>query len=129
MVGVHNVYAIKLKRDIPRLYSVHCIVHREALASSDAFKRIKQLGFIERLANQMYSWIGMYALRNGELQGLLKLMDMEKMKLLHIHLVRWLSMGQVMMCFAEVLPALLTLFWYVCVYYKSYCIFLFYVFL
>ena len=55
----------------------------------------------------------MSSLQNGELQGLLKIMDMEKVKLLHVHSVRWLSMGQVMTCFANILPALLTLFRYV----------------
>jgi hypothetical protein len=37
MVGVHNNFAMKLKRDIPGLFRVHYIAHREALASSDAF--------------------------------------------------------------------------------------------
>jgi hypothetical protein len=41
MLGVHNDFATKLKRDIPGLFSVHCIAHREALATSDAFKKIK----------------------------------------------------------------------------------------
>lgn len=113
MLGVHNGFAAKLKRDVPGLFSVHCIAHREALAASDAFKKIKQLGFLERLANRIYGWIGMSSLRNGELQGLLKIMDMEKVKLLHVHSVRWLSMGQVMTRFADILPALLTLFRYV----------------
>ena len=55
----------------------------------------------------------MSSLRNGELQGLLKIMDMKKVKLLHVHNVRWLSMEQVMTRFADILPALLTLFKYV----------------
>jgi hypothetical protein len=50
---------------------------------------------------------------DGELQGLLKIMDMEKVKLLHVHSVRWLSMGQVMTRFAYILPILLTLFRFV----------------
>ena len=52
----------------------------------------------------------MSSLRNEELQGLLKIMDMEKVKLLHVHSVRWLNMEQVMTRFADILPALLTLF-------------------
>ena len=63
----------------------------------------------------MYGWVGMSSLRNGELQGLLKIMDLEKVKLLHVHSVRWLSVGQVMMRFADILSALLTLFRYVCI--------------
>ena len=40
MLGVHNGFAAKLKRDVPELFSVHCIAYREALAASDAFKKI-----------------------------------------------------------------------------------------
>ena len=67
MLGVHNGFAAKLKRDIAGLFSVHCITHREALAASNAFKRTKQLAFLERLANRVYGWVGMSSLRNGEL--------------------------------------------------------------
>ena len=37
MLGVHNGFATKLKRDITGLFSIHCIAHWEALAASDAF--------------------------------------------------------------------------------------------
>ena len=40
MLGVHNDFEIKLKRDIAGLFSVHCIAHWEALATSDAFKKL-----------------------------------------------------------------------------------------
>ena len=59
ILGVHNGFVPKLKRNIPRLFIIHCIIHCEALATSDAFKKIKQLGFLHRLANRIYNWIGM----------------------------------------------------------------------
>ena len=80
-------------------------------------KKTKQLAFLERLANRVYGWVGMSSFRNGELQGLLKIMDLEKVKLLHVHSVRWLSVEQVMMRFANILPGLLTLFRYVCIFF------------
>ena len=55
----------------------------------------------------------MALLRNEELQGLVKIMDMEKVKVLHVHSIRWLSMGQVMMRLADILSVFLTLFSYV----------------
>jgi hypothetical protein len=106
-------FSAKLKRDVHGLFSIHSIAYRKALAASDAFKKTKQLGFLERLANRVYGWVGMSSLRNGELQGLLKIMDMEKVKPLHVHSVRWLNIGQVITRFADILPAILTLFWYV----------------
>ena len=41
MLGVHDGLVAKLKIDILRLFSIHYIVHREALAASYAFKKIK----------------------------------------------------------------------------------------
>ena len=55
----------------------------------------------------------MALLRNEELQGLVKIMDMEKVKVLDVHSIRWLSMGQIMMRLADILPVFLTLFSYV----------------
>ena len=63
MLGMHNGFAAKLKIDVTGLFNVHCITHREALAASDAFKKIKQLGSLERLANRVYSWVGMSSLQ------------------------------------------------------------------
>ena len=65
MLGMDNDFAAKLKRDVPGLFSLHCIAYREALAASDAFKKIKQLGFLEMLANKVYGWVGMFSLQNG----------------------------------------------------------------
>ena len=55
----------------------------------------------------------MSSFQNGELQGLLKIIDLEKVKLLHVYIIKWLSLGQVMMRFIDILLALLTLFRYV----------------
>ena len=57
MLSVHNDFVAKFKRDVPGLFSVHYIAHREALAASDGFKKIKQLDFFERLANKVYGWV------------------------------------------------------------------------
>ena len=36
MVSVHKGFVTKLKREVLHLFRIHCIVHREALASKDA---------------------------------------------------------------------------------------------
>ena len=53
MLGVYSFVA-KLKRDVLGLFSIHCIAYHEALATSNAFKKIKQLGFLGRLKNKVY---------------------------------------------------------------------------
>ena len=63
MLDVHNGFAAKLQRNVPGLFCVHYIVHRKALAVSDVLKKIKQLGFLKRLANIVYGWVGMSSLQ------------------------------------------------------------------
>ena len=43
MVGNENGFVVFLKKDVPNLIGVHCIAHREALATSDASKSILEL--------------------------------------------------------------------------------------
>jgi hypothetical protein len=40
MVGCENGFVTLLKNDLPNLIGTHCIAHREALAASDASKKI-----------------------------------------------------------------------------------------
>ena len=67
MKSEHNGFATKFKRDIPQLFSIHCIAHCDTLAISDTFKKIKQSAFLKKLANRVYDWIGMSSFQNGEL--------------------------------------------------------------
>jgi hypothetical protein len=43
MVGNEIGFITFLKNDIPNLVGIHCIVHHEALAASNALKQIHEL--------------------------------------------------------------------------------------
>ena len=90
MVGVHEGFTTKLKREVLHLFRTHCIAPREALASKDAVEAITPLTSLEKLSNRLHEWIGKSFLRNKVLQGLLSIMEIGRLKILHIHNVRWL---------------------------------------
>ena len=110
MVGVHEGFATKLKREVLHLFRTHCIAHREALASKDAVEAISPMASLEKLSNRIHGWIGKSFLRNEALQSLLTIMEIGRLKVLHIHNVWWLSMGQVMERMASIMPAILSVF-------------------
>ena len=107
IVGVHEGFATKLKREVLHLFITHCIAHREALASKDAVEAISPMASLEKLLNRLYGWIGKPFLRNEALQSLLTVMEIGRLKVLHVHNVRWLSMGQVMEQMASIMPPIL----------------------
>ena len=95
MVGSENGFVTFLKNDLPNLIVTHCIAHREALAASDASKKILEFLFVEKSANKVYSWVGNSTKRNNELIYLLEIMELESLQFLQIHGIRWLSRVQV----------------------------------
>jgi hypothetical protein len=109
MVGNENGFITFLKKDVPNLVGVHCIAHREALAASDASKKIPELLFVEKLANKVYSWVQNSTKRNSQLIALQELMQLETLQALQIHGVRWLSRGQVIERLVVLMPPILTL--------------------
>ena len=64
MVGVHEGFATKLKREILHLFKTHCIALREALASKDAVEAITPPTLLEKLFKRLHGWIGKYFLKN-----------------------------------------------------------------
>ena len=108
MVGSENGFITLLKKDFPNLIGTHCIAHREALAASNASKKILEFLFVEKLANKVYSWVGNSAKRNNELISLLEVMELESLQVLQIHGIRWLSRGQVVERLVTLMSAILT---------------------
>lgn len=92
---------------LPRLLGIHCIAHREALAIISVSKIFYQMKVIDKLAADIYSWLGKSTVRHVEFSGLLKSFEINDLKVLQSHNVRWLSRGQVMQRLVEVMPAVL----------------------
>jgi len=54
MVGVHEGFTTKLKREVLHLFRTHCIAHREALTSKDVVEAITPLTSLEKLSNRLH---------------------------------------------------------------------------
>ena len=92
---------------MPHLLCIHCVAHREALAITDATNYFPEFNYIDKLANKVYSWLGKSAKRHGELKSLMELFQIDKLQVLQIHQIRWLSRGHVMNRLVKIMPALL----------------------
>ncbi|MCO5595521.1 hypothetical protein L7F22_049566 [Adiantum nelumboides] len=108
MLGCHDGLVAKLRREVPHLISTHCIAHMEALAVLDATKCFPCLSYINKIANNIYSWIHSSSLRHSGFQHLLKEMNVHVLEVLQIHDIRWLSHGKVMERLVTLMPAILT---------------------
>jgi hypothetical protein len=71
MIGVHQGVVARLRVLVPYLVGTHCIAHREALAANDINNEFLCLGFIDRVANKVYEWLGRSVIRQGTLVKLL----------------------------------------------------------
>jgi hypothetical protein len=64
MLDNENHFVIFLKKDIPSLVVVHCLVHCEALALC-TFKTIFELLFVEKLTKKIYSCVKNFTKKNN----------------------------------------------------------------
>jgi hypothetical protein len=107
MTGVHQGVVARLRILVPHLIGTHCIAHRWALAAKDANDEFPCLGFIDRVANNVYEWLGKSVICRGVLEKLLLVFREESRAALQIHLVRWLSRSLVMERLVFCMPAIL----------------------
>jgi hypothetical protein len=52
-----------------------------------------EFNYIDELANKVYSWLGKSAKRHGEIKILMDLFQIDKLQVLQIPQIRWLSRG------------------------------------
>ena len=56
MLGIHSGVQSRLKQDVPYLTSIHCVAHREALASRQAAAKVPYLQKVESILRAVYSY-------------------------------------------------------------------------
>ena len=77
--------ASKLLREVPHLLCIHCVAHHEALAITDASNYFPEFSYIGKLANKVYSWLGISAKRDGKFKSFLGLFQIDRLQVLQIH--------------------------------------------
>ena len=86
---VHQRVVARFEDLVSHLVEIHCIAHREALATKDVNDEFQYFGFIDRAANKVYEWLGRSVIRRGMLVKLLLAFCEETRVILYIHFVWW----------------------------------------
>lgn len=110
MTGLNAGMVARLKRDVPNLVSFHCVAHREALASNDAFVMHNEFKYVDKVAKKLYEWTSRSSKRHVFLAEVVKSFCIGrrgKLRPQRMHDVRWLSKGEVLVKVVRLMPAYL----------------------
>ncbi|KAG0433849.1 General transcription factor II-I repeat domain-containing protein 2B [Dictyocoela muelleri] len=101
MVGKNIGFVKLLKQKIGReLISFHCIIHQEALCAKSTFKIFDQ---VLLTVTKIVNYISSYGINKRQFTNLLKTLESQYMGLIMYNNVRWLSRGNVLNRFVELL--------------------------
>lgn len=109
MVGRKNGVSARLKSDSSGLVSVHCVAHRLALAASQALEGIPFLEKLQTSISKLFQCIRSSTKRMYKLKELQDMLDDEKVQLVAVHQVRWLSMHTAVRALHKSFPSVLLL--------------------
>lgn len=101
MVGKHNRFVQLFSKEISHpLISFHCLIHQEALCAKDSLKSLQN---VMEVVTKVVNFITSRALNNRQFTKLLDEVESQYAGLLMYNSVRWLSRGQVLHRFVELL--------------------------
>ncbi|XP_060845493.1 general transcription factor II-I repeat domain-containing protein 2A-like [Rhopalosiphum padi] len=101
MVGKHNGFVQLFSKEISLpLISFHCLIHQEALCAKDSLKSLQN---VMEVVTKVVNFITSRALNNRQFTKLLDEVESQYAGLLMYNSVRWLSRGQVLHRFVELL--------------------------
>ena len=106
MRGIYQGLATMFLCEVSHLLCVHCVAHHEELAITDASNYFPRFHYIGKLANKVDSWLGKYAKIHAEIKSLMDLFQIDRLQVLQILKIRWLSRGQVMSKLVKIMPSL-----------------------
>ncbi|CAI7782522.1 unnamed protein product, partial [Closterium sp. NIES-53] len=108
MVGRKKGFVGRLMQRCPWLIAVHCVAHREALAVKDAAKKFPDFNIIDSRIRKTAENIGCSSISRDAFMELQDVDLKTQLEVQGIFNVRWLSCGDAVARFSEVLPIL---FW------------------
>ncbi|CAI7892216.1 unnamed protein product [Closterium sp. NIES-54] len=105
MTRKNNGVVARLRMRIPHLASTHCVVHREALAASDAADAVPELYMVDDVIRGFADLISRSNVKYERFHNIQHVFCKTNLKAQGIHTVRWLSRGEAVRRFLEILPA------------------------
>lgn len=101
MVGKHNGFVQLFSKEISHPFiSFHCLINQEALCAKDSLKSLQN---VMEVVTKVVNFITSRALNNRQFTKLLDEIESQYAGLLMYNSVRWLSRGQVLHRFVELL--------------------------
>lgn len=91
MTGKVNGVAAQLKKIIPHLVNQHCVLHREDLGISSAWKEVKFIREIETLMRTVYTVFCRSATKKCKFQEIAAALECDSIAFRPLNEVRWLS--------------------------------------
>ncbi|CAI7867474.1 unnamed protein product, partial [Closterium sp. NIES-54] len=105
MTGKNNGVVARLRMRIPHLASTHCVAHREALAASDAADAVPELYMVDDVIRGFADLISQSNVKYEKFHNIQHVFCKTNLEAQGIHTVRWLSRGEAVRRFLEILPA------------------------
>ncbi|CAI7866918.1 unnamed protein product [Closterium sp. NIES-53] len=105
MTGKNNGVVTRLRMRIPHLASTHCVAHREALAASDAADAVPELYMVDDVIRGFADLILRSNVKYEKFHNIQHVLCKTNLEAQGIHTVRWLSRGEAVRRFLEILPA------------------------
>ncbi|CAI7853363.1 unnamed protein product [Closterium sp. NIES-53] len=105
MIGKNNGVVARLRMRIPHLASTQCVAHREALAASDAADAVPELYMVDDIIRGFADLISRSNVKYEKFHNIQHVFCKTNLGAQGIHTVRWLSRGEAVRRFLEILPA------------------------
>ncbi|CAI7840779.1 unnamed protein product [Closterium sp. NIES-53] len=105
MTGKNNGVVARLRMRIPHLASTHCVAHQEALAASDAADAVPELYMVDDVIRGFADLISRSNVKYEKFHNIQHVFCKTNLEAQGIHTVRWLSRGEAVRRFLEILPA------------------------
>ncbi|GJP63009.1 hypothetical protein CLOP_g20062 [Closterium sp. NIES-67] len=109
MTGATSGVVTRLKSRILHLVATHCIAHREALAAKDAAAAVTELNVIDILIRAFADLVGRSNIQHSSFKNFQLVYCNTNLEAQGIYAIRWLSRGEAVVRFVEVLPAAVVL--------------------
>ncbi|CAI7745837.1 unnamed protein product [Closterium sp. NIES-54] len=107
MTGSKNGVVAMLRKRCPWLVAIHCVAHREALATKDAAKSFKEFNVVDQMIRQTAERLGRSSTDHKTYMHLQDVILQTHLEVQSFCTVRWLSRGDVVNRFCDVLPVLM----------------------
>ncbi|CAI7750856.1 unnamed protein product [Closterium sp. NIES-53] len=105
MTGGQTGLVARLRTRVPHIVPCHCVAHREALAAKDAAEEFPEFNVVDKVVRAFADILGRSIVQHARFKNLQEVITQTNLEMQGIKDVRWLSRGDAIERFADVLPA------------------------